>query len=133
MMLFHDVPLQCINQSAANFHIPAMMIVSVIQIENGKNGQAVKNKDGTFDLGVMQINSTWIKKLNAKGIKETNVQFDPCTNVAVGAWILAQGISNSAGWQGVGNYHSYTPKHNAIYREKVRATYVQNSIALRDA
>ena len=122
-MLFHDVPLACINQAAVQYHIHAAMIISVIKTENGRNGQAVKNKNGTYDLGVMQINSSWLPKLQNKGITSEQVKTDPCVNVSVGAWILAQGIANGEGWKGIGNYHSYTEKHNAGYREKVRKTY----------
>ena len=123
MMLFHDVPLVCINQAAVQYHVPATVILSVIKTENGRNGQAVKNKNGTYDLGIMQINTTWLPKLKNKGFTEAQVKSDPCTNVSVGTWILAQGMANGDGWQGVGNYHSYTQKHNRVYREKVRSTY----------
>lgn len=124
-MLFHDVPLACINQAAVQYHVDATMIISVIKTENGRNGLAVKNKNGTYDLGVMQINSSWLPRLQNNGITIDQVKSDPCINVSVGAWILAQGIANSDGWKGVGNYHSYTEKHNATYREKVRKTYAQ--------
>lgn len=127
MMLFHDVPLTCINHAAIQFHVPATVIISVIKTENGKNGSRVKNKNGTYDLGVMQINSSWLPKLNEKGVTEEEVRSDPCVNVHVGTWILAQGMANNDGWKGVGNYHSYTPKHNANYREKIKKTYAQYS------
>lgn len=123
MMLFHDVPLNCINQAATAFHVPATVIISVIKTENGRNGLAVKNKNGTYDLGVMQINTSWLPALHNKGITIEQVKSDPCMNVSVGTWILAQGIANGDGWQGVGNYHSYTKKHNQDYREKVKSAY----------
>jgi hypothetical protein len=123
MMLFHDVPLVCINQAAVAFHVPATVILSVIKTEDGRNGMAVKNKNGTYDLGVMQINTSWLPELKNKGLTAEQVKSDPCINVAVGTWILAQGMANGEGWKGVGNYHSYTQKHNQVYREKVRNTY----------
>jgi soluble lytic murein transglycosylase-like protein len=123
MIFFHEVPLVCINQAAVQYHVPATVILSVIKTENGRNGIAVKNKNGTYDLGVMQINSSWLMNLKNKGITAEQVKSDPCTNVSVGTWILAQGIANGEGWQGVGNYNSYTKKYNQIYREKVRNTY----------
>ena len=125
MMFFHDVPLTCINDAAIQHHVPAAMILSVIKIENGRNGLRVKNTNGTYDLGVMQINSSWVPKLQNKGITETQITFDPCVNVFVGTWILAQGIANAEGWKGVGNYHSYTSKHNSVYREKVKKFYIK--------
>jgi len=123
MMAFHDVPLACINQAAVQWHVPATIILSVIKTENGRNGLAVKNKNGTYDLGVMQINTSWLPMLKSKGLTVEQVKSDPCINVSVGTWILAQGIAAGAGWKGVGNYNSYTEKHNQIYREKVKVTY----------
>lgn len=125
MMFFHDVPLSCINESAIQYHVPATMILSVIKTENGSNGSRVKNTNGTYDLGVMQINTSWLPILQKKGISEEELRSNPCVNVHVGTWILAQGIANSEGWRGVGNYHSYTSKHNRIYREKIKDEYAQ--------
>src|SRR3990167_9492732 len=123
MIGFHGVPLDCINQAALHHHVPATMIVSVMQIENGRNGTAVKNKNGTYDLGVMQINTSWLSTLKKFGISRASLQHDACLNVEVGAWILAQSIAKSEGWRGVGNYHSATPKYNQIYSEKVKKKY----------
>lgn len=129
MMFFHDVPLQCINQAAIQYHVPATIILSIIKTENGRNGMALKNSNGTYDLGVMQINTSWLQTLAKKGLTLNQVKSDPCVNVTVGTWILAQGMANSAGWRGVANYHSYTKKYNDVYQEKVKKTY-QNYISL---
>lgn len=123
MIGFHGVPLDCINQAALHYHVPATMIIAVMQIENGRNGDAIKNKNGSYDLGVMQINTTWLASLKKYGITRTALQNDACLNVDVGTWILAHSIAKSDGWQGVGNYHSATPKFNRIYSQKVKAKY----------
>jgi len=123
MIGFHGVPLDCINQAALHHHVPATMIISVMQIENGRNGDAIKNKNGSYDLGVMQINTTWLSSLKKYGITRAGLQHDACLNVDVGTWILAHSIAKSDGWQGVGNYHSATPKFNRIYSQKVKAKY----------
>ncbi len=122
-MIFHGVPLECINQSAEMFHVPAKLIISVIKIENGWNGATVKNKNGSEDLGVMQVNTTWLKELSRYGISRENLQYDPCVNVHTGTWLLAKGLARGEGWQGVGNYHSATPIYNTAYRQKVKKAY----------
>lgn len=122
-MIFHGVPLDCINHSARTFHVPATMIVSVMKTERGWNGAAIKNKNGTYDLGVMQVNSSWVSQLKVYGITQQSLQFDPCINVHTATWILAKGLAKGEGWKGVGNYHSATPFYNQRYREKVKATY----------
>ena len=123
MIGFHGVPLDCINQAALHHHVPATMIISVMQVENGRNGDAIKNKNGSYDLGVMQINTTWLTSLKKYGITHAALQHDVCLNVDVGTWILAHSIAKSDGWQGIGNYHSATPKFNRIYSKKVKAKY----------
>lgn len=129
-MIFHDVPLECINQAAARFHVPAVMIISIMKIENGKNGMAIKNKNGTYDLGVMQVNTSWLKTLTQYGITRESLQYDPCVNVHTGTWILAKGLAKGDGWKGVGNYHSATPLHNERYRQKVKLAYEKMQRAL---
>lgn len=132
-MIFHGVPLECINHAAQLFHVPATMIISVMKIENGWNGAAVKNKtNGTYDLGVMQVNSSWLTQLKPYGITRENLQYDPCINVHTATWILAKGLARGEGWQGVGNYHSATPIHNQRYRQKVKMAYDNMQRALSE-
>jgi hypothetical protein len=45
IMMFHDVPLECINHAASIFHVPAVMIIAVMKMEGGWNGAATKNKN----------------------------------------------------------------------------------------
>ena len=123
MMAFHGVPLDCINQAALHYHVPAIMIISVIQTEGGRNGDAIKNKNGTVDLGVMQINSSWLTTLKKYNMSIDLLRYDACLNVEAGTWILAQQMAKTEGWRGVGNYHSYTPKFNNMYVEKVKIRY----------
>ena len=131
MMMFHGVPLTCINQAAVHYHVPATMIVSVMKIENGRNGMAVRNTNGTYDLGVMQVNTTWLSTLAKYGITSDKLQNDPCTNVEVGTWLLAQAIADGDGWKGVANYHSHTEKFNQSYREKIKIAYFHTVNAIQ--
>ena len=131
-MIFHGVPLECINHAAQIFHVPATLIISVMKIENGWNGASIKNMNGTTDLGVMQVNSSWVRQLNKYGITRESLQYDPCVNVHTATWILAKGLAKGEGWQGVGNYHSATPIHNQRYRQKVKMAYQNMQRALLD-
>jgi hypothetical protein len=72
----------------------------------------------------MQINSIWLNKIRPYGYTREEIQYDPCVNVMVGAWILSTNIASSADfWQGVGGYHSYTPGLNREYQNKVWSVY----------
>lgn len=123
-LIINGVPIECINLAAITYHIPATLIVSVLGTEGGKVGSAIANRNGTFDYGPMQINSIWLEKLKAYGITKEQLQYDPCINVYVGAWILSTRIADSKEfWQGVASYHSYCLPENLRYRTKVSGVY----------
>ncbi len=120
----HGVPIECINQAAVTYHVPAALILSILVIEGGLVGSASSNKNGTFDYGPMQINSVWMPKIQAFGYTRQQLQYDPCVNVTVGTWILSQSITNAPTlWRGVGGYHSQTPSLNYRYQTKVSEVY----------
>jgi Transglycosylase SLT domain len=123
-LLVHDVPIECINKAAITYRVPAALIISVLGVENGRVGMASPNKNGSFDYGPMQINSLWVEKIKPYGYTREELQYDPCVNVMVGAWILGQNIADSPDfWRGVGGYHSYTPPLNEKYRYQVEKWY----------
>ncbi len=120
----HGVPIECVNQAAVVYRVPAALILSVLAVEGGTIGLASANKNGTVDYGPMQINSIWLPKIRLYGYTQHQVQYDPCVNVKVGAWILSQNIANAAtAWRGVGSYHSHTAILNQQYQTKVSEVY----------
>lgn len=121
----NDVPINCINQAAIEYQIPATLIISVLKTENGRVGMATPNSNGTFDLGPMQINSAWLGSLAGYGFTVSDIRDDPCKNVTVGAWILSTNIASETDFgRGVGDYHSHTAHYNAVYASKVLQKYV---------
>jgi hypothetical protein len=132
-LIINDVPVECINKAAIQYHIPAMIIISVLRMENGRVGDAIPNKNGTFDYGPMQINSIWLKEIKRYGYTREAIQYDPCANVAVGAWLLSRAIADDKTlWKGVGNYHSHTVDKNMTYRSKVQKIYTLLTNYLKD-
>lgn len=120
----HGVPVECINQAAVAYHIPATLILSVLAVEGGRAGSASPNKNGTFDYGPMQINSIWVPQIQVYGYTKQQLQYNACVNVMVGAWILSQDIANaSTAWRGVGSYHSHTSTLNYRYQTQVSEVY----------
>jgi len=77
----HGVPIECINQAATTYHVPATLILAVLAVENGANGSASPNRNGTFDFGPMQINSIWLSQIRLYGYTQHQLQYDPCVNV----------------------------------------------------
>lgn len=116
--------MQCVAQASEEFSVPKIVILGIIKTESGGNVRAVHhNRNGTYDYGVMQINSTWIHKLwHDYGIKTNYATLmKPCYNIRVGAWILHRELlaSGSMFWSGVGNYHSHSKSRNRDYQQKI--------------
>ncbi len=123
-LVIHGVPIECINQAAITYHVPAKLILSILAVEGGKVGMASPNKNGTYDYGPMQINTIWLDKIKRYGYTQEQIQYDPCANVMVGAWIMSQNIADSTDlWRGIGGYHSYNPALNQAYQSKVWSVY----------
>ncbi len=119
-LLIHGVPIECINQAAVTYYVPAKVIISVIATEGGDVGVARQNKNGTYDYGPMQVNSSWLPTIKKYGYTDKLLQYDPCVNVMAGTWILSTKITQARDyWSGVANYHSVTPLLNSRYKLKV--------------
>jgi len=130
-LTINDVPILCINKAAVEYFVPAKIIISVLKIENGHIGTASHNKNGTVDLGPMQINSAWLPTLVHYGFTQEDVQYNPCKNVEIGAWILSTSIANEITVQkGIGDYNSHTTYYNLAYSGKVLSelSHIENII-----
>ena len=111
----------CFEEAGHRYGLDPVLIKAIAKVENvTQDPYAVgRNTDGTYDYGLMQINSSWAPALEKIGIPWESLS-DPCTNVMVGAWILRQKIEKHGySWKGVAAYHSATPSKNAIYARKL--------------
>ena len=114
-------------EAAANAHgLPPAVLVILLRVEGGRLGRVSDNTNATVDIGPMQVNEIWLRKLAARwgaSIPDTFLALRDnfCANLEGGAWILRQGLDEARGdfWQGVGYYHSHAPEHKANYLRKV--------------
>ncbi len=75
----------------------------------------------SVDVGLMQINSYWLKKLRIA----PEVALVPRNNVILGLFVLTQELRrHGATWKAVGAYHSPTAWRQQRYARKVHACYV---------
>lgn len=115
----------CLMLAAQTYSVPPAVLVGIHQVEGGRPGQAVKNTNGTYDLGPMQINTIWIPELADKwGVSNNTalqwVKNDPCTNMGVAAWILRGHMDRTGNLStAIAHYHSKTPKFGGPYKGKV--------------
>lgn len=113
----------CWVDAGKRYGIDPWLLYSIAEHESGHRAKIVskKNTDGTYDLGMMQINSWWFPILEKRyGILKEHL-FDACMNINVGAWILAQSIQSAGSvWEGVGAYNAglKKTKERAALRKK---------------
>ncbi|WP_342704022.1 transglycosylase SLT domain-containing protein [Burkholderia arboris] len=110
----------CLDDAATFQHVSVSLMRGIAQVESGMNPNAVNtNTNGTVDIGLMQINSTWLPTLAREGITRESL-FDACTNAYVGAWILSQNIRQlGPNWNAIGAYNSASPDKRLAYARKV--------------
>ena len=100
----------CWQDAAARYGVDARLLYAIAQQESSLNAQAINRshaaRTGSIDIGLMQINSHWLPALTQHGIREADL-LHPCTNLHVGAWILAQSFRrHGVTWEAVGAYHA---------------------------
>lgn len=111
----------CAISASAQYKIPVTALLAVADTEGGKPGEWVKNTNGTYDVGSMQFNTSYLKDLEKHGISTKDVEKAGCYPYYLAAWRIANHIKNDHGdfWRKVANYHSKTPEKNAIYQAKL--------------
>lgn len=101
------------------FGISPRLLESIAFVESRLNPNAINhNANGSFDVGLMQINSSWYRVL---GHERWRALGDPSYNIRVGAWILAQCIQRHGySWKAVGCYNARSEKKGKLYARKVQ-------------
>jgi len=110
----------CFDDAAAWQGVHAGVLRAIALQENRRCDATIHvNKNGTTDIGCMQINSVHLPELATFRITQKNL-LDPCTNIFVGArhykkMVLKYGNT----WTAVGAYHSENPKFRDPYARSV--------------
>lgn len=116
----YDQREACIERAAAHYKAHPDIVRAVIRTEGGKPGQIRYNKDGSFDMGPMQINSVHLPELAKYSITQSMLTNDECLNIHIGTYFLQKHIITAPHyWNGVGKYHSATPTRNVSYQYRV--------------
>jgi soluble lytic murein transglycosylase-like protein len=114
---FFVLPATCIGaettcwQSAGLKHgIDPWLLYGIAKVESSLNTNAMnlthQKRTGSYDIGLMQINSRNLKGLAQFGINEAALS-DPCVNIEVGAYILAEKMRvHGNTWDAVGAYNA---------------------------
>ncbi len=112
----------CFTEAGQEYGISPRLLWAIAKTESSFCATALnRNTNGTYDYGVMQINSRWYGTLGRTSWERLG---EPCYNVRTGAWILAQCIGKHGySWEAVGCYNAGSkPKQQyrrVLYANKV--------------
>lgn len=113
----------CLVEATKASGLPLAALIGILATENGRPGEALRNDNGTFDLGPFQLNTCHANELAAMGIAPEAVLRDGCVNAYAAAWLLRREYDRNGGdiWRAIGAYHSRTPHRRDAYIAKVQA------------
>lgn len=108
----------CFEEAGERYGVSPRLLWAIAKTESNFNPTAVNhNKNGSFDYGVMQINSSWYWEL---GHERWMLLNDACYNVNVGAWILSRCVQRHGyTWAAVGCYNGASKDKMMVYSNMV--------------
>lgn len=117
------IPAKCFEDASARFGLPRPDVLRGIAQQESSGRCTARhpvNRDGSYDIGCMGINSSWLPTLQRKfGLTEQDL-YDPCTNVHVGAWIFAKNVRQYGdSWQALGAYNAKSEQKRIEYAWKI--------------
>ncbi|WP_371884607.1 lytic transglycosylase domain-containing protein [Caballeronia sp. S22] len=114
------VRADCLDDAARYHRVSVQVVRAVAQQESGMRPYVTnRNTDGSEDIGLMQINSSWLPKLSRFGITRQHL-FDACVNAYVGTWILASNIKQfGPTWKAVGAYNAVSSNKQLVYANNI--------------
>jgi len=108
----------CFEDAGEKYAISPLLLECIAKTESGLDPRATnKNRDGSFDIGLMQVNSYWINRL---GLDRDRLITDSCYNTMAGARILSQCIDRHGyTWEAVGCYNAVSMNKKTAYSWKI--------------
>lgn len=84
----HGVPIECINQAAVTYHVPATLILSVLAVENGKTGSASLIEMGLLIMAPCKLIQSGYRKSNCMVTPNSNCNMIPVSTSMSGLGYL---------------------------------------------
>lgn len=112
--------LGCIKHASVQSRLPEPLLLAIAMHESSINSVATnRNKNGSLDVGVMQINSIHWPRIIEMGGQPKDL-LDPCINVMMGALLLKEQVDQfGLNAYAIGRYHSATPEYRDRYARAV--------------
>ena len=123
--------VECVQHVAESSGVHPDILFAIAMVEGGEVGKvSPANKNGSQDIGFMQINSIHLPRLKKMGVTAQQLRDDGCINFKVAAWRVASVTNNRTNLsdpdsylQSIAAYHSYTEEHNRAYAKKLNKAF----------
>ena len=121
LLISGQVHAHCYREAGQRYRIDPTLLRAIAYTESSLNPDVESH---TSDIGLMGINRSWLPILKTKfGLNEADV-WNPCTNIHIGAWILANNYRQfGKNWNAVGAYNAACKKLKGYECQKARTAY----------
>ena len=117
----------CWDEAGRDHGVDPWLLYGIAVVESGLDPAALNlghlRRTGSYDIGLMQINSRNLPTLTKSGIAPGHL-WDPCTSIHVGARILREKFDRHGNsWEGVGAYNAACIRLKGVACRQARMTY----------
>lgn len=108
----------CFKEAGEKYSINPVLLECIAKAESNLDPKATsRNKNGSVDMGLMQVNSFWIEPL---GLDSDRLINDSCYNTMAGARILRRCIDRHGyTWEAVGCYNAVSMDKKKSYSWRI--------------
>lgn len=117
--------MECLERVSSHYSVHPVILSLVARVEGGWTGAKIENTNGTFDLGLMQINTIHLSYLDDHGITEAMLQNNDCISVGFAAYYIRKVTLNQSAvgsedyFRAIARYHSKNEPHLTRYANKL--------------
>lgn len=115
----------CLKNIAYQKGVPLDLLLGINSVEMGRTGQRVRNSNQSYDIGAFQINSIHLPHIyKTYGVSEHDLATKGCLNAYIAGDLLKKALNEPTKqhldfFSRASGYHSWTNKHNQVYRQKL--------------
>lgn len=89
---------QCVAAASVRYQVPELLLHAIAAKEAGRTGECNRNRNGSYDCGIAQINTVWFPHFARYGIRPEHIIHDTCTNLNLSAYILRKYHNRKRDW-----------------------------------